>query len=315
MNMVEEMLNVIVPVYNEKLDVVKKTITEIVGSLESSRDVSIIIVNDGSDPSYNLDTLATDRRISYIAHEKNCGYGAALKTGILTGNAPFIAIIDADGTYSPSELPKLVKEMDRYDMVIGVRTGAINQGPFFRRFPKKMLNFFSSYMSGTTIPDLNSGMRIFNRDLCYYLWGFYPQGFSFTSTITMGAIMGGFRIKNVPINYFKRTGHSSIKPVRDTILFFRLVFRLGLIFYPMKLFGPIASILMFSGFLKASLRDFWLSGTIGTTSQTLMLAGLQVLMIGLVANLIVHNRSFRIRDPIDALEPRNQGMKKENEQY
>lgn len=290
--------DIIIPVYNENITTVEQTIASIVNSLSERHQASIIVVNDGSDDSYNIDKLSNNQDITYIKHEINRGYGAALKTGILSGKSPYIAIIDADGTYPPEELPRLVDEIQFYDMVIGVRTGPVSQIPRLRRFPKKMLNLFASYISGENIPDLNSGMRIFSRDLCYYLWGFFPQGFSFTSTITMGAIMGGFRIKNIPINYFKRSGHSSIRPIKDTIHFFRLVARLGLIFYPTKLFYPIAGILMLSGFLKASLKDFWHMGTIGTTSQTLMLAGLEIFMIGLVANLIVHNRSFRLQHPL-----------------
>jgi len=290
-------LDIIIPVYNENLETVLETITSLTRAMDGKYAASIIVVNDGSDTSFKLDELTQLETISYIVHDVNRGYGAALKTGILSGSAPYIAIIDADGTYPPDELPTIAEEITHFDMVIGVRTGSVSQIPALRRFPKKMLNLFASYMSGEKIPDLNSGMRIFSRDLCYYLWGFFPQGFSFTSTITMGAIMGGFRIKNIPINYYKRTGQSSIRPVRDTIHFFRLVTRLGLIFYPTKLFTPIAGLLMVSGFLKASLRDIWHIGTIGTTSQTLMLAGLEIFMIGLVANLIVHNRSFGLQRP------------------
>jgi glycosyltransferase involved in cell wall biosynthesis len=290
--------DIIIPVYNEKLETVLQTISSLTKATKDNFKTSIIVVNDGSDISYNLEELAAIEHVTYISHDSNRGYGAALKTGILSGTAPYIAIIDADGTYPPEELPDLAKEIKNYDMVIGVRTGPVSQIPPLRRFPKKMLNLFASYMSGENIPDLNSGMRIFSRDLCYYLWGFFPQGFSFTSTITMGAIMGGFRIKNIPINYYKRSGQSSIRPIRDTIHFFRLVARLGLIFYPTKLFTPIAGILMLCGFLKAAFRDFWHMGTIGTTSQTLMLAGLEIFMIGLVANLIVHNRSFGLQKPL-----------------
>lgn len=291
--------DIIIPVYNEKLETVVKTIDNLIGATKNKFRTSIIVVNDGSDASFNLDALSQKDGITYIAHDSNRGYGTALKTGILSGSSPYIAIIDADGTYPPEELPLLAKEMVNYDMVIGVRTGPVSQIPLLRRFPKKMLNLFASYMSGEDIPDLNSGMRIFSRDLCYYLWGFFPSGFSFTSTITMGAVMGGFRVRNIPINYYKRLGQSSIRPVRDTVNFFRLVARLGLIFYPAKLFAPIAGVLMTGGFLKAALKDFWHMGTIGTTSQTLMLAGLEIFMIGLVANLIVHNRSFGLQKPSD----------------
>ncbi|HQH26675.1 MAG TPA: glycosyltransferase family 2 protein, partial [Oligoflexia bacterium] len=280
-------LDIVLPVYNEELPIVHEALDKLAQVFSNMPDVTIIVVNDGSDKSFGLDSLAHCDGILYCEHEENRGYGAALKTGILAGRAPWIAIVDADGTYPIEELPKLLAQMEKHDMVIGARTGPVSEIPRLRRFPKSMLNLFASLMAGVFIPDLNSGMRVFSRQLCYYLWGFFPAGFSFTSTLTMGAQMGGFRTKNVPINYYKRSGQSSIRPVHDTIRFFRIVCRLGLIFYPMKLFAPVAVLLFAVGFVKAVFRDYWLIGTIGATSQTTMLAGLEIFMIGLIAHLIV----------------------------
>ena len=283
-------VDIVVPVYNEQLEVVQNTITALAKAFEHYSAANIIIVDDGSDEEFSLEVLKTDQRITFIQHEKNRGYGAALKTGVLTGTAPNIAITDADGTYPIEDLPKLVQEMNNFDMVIGTRTGNIRQIPLLRRFPKMALNAFASYMASTKIKDLNSGMRVFSRELCMYLWGFFPKGFSFTSTLTMGANLGGFRIKEIPINYFKRNGHSSIHPIKDTIRFFTLVSRLGLMFYPTKVFGPVGGILGIAAALKGFFRDYLLTGQVGNVAVMTMLGALQILMLGLLGELIVKSR-------------------------
>jgi hypothetical protein len=191
----------------------------------------------------------------------------------------------------------LAKDIDKCDMVVGIRTGKVREIPWSRRLPKDLLNRFASYLAGVRIRDLNSGLRLFSRDLCYYLWGLFPSRFSFTSTLTMGALMGGFRVREVPIDYYRRTGKSSMRPIRDTARFFRTALRLALLFSPMRVFGPIAGILFTLGFVKGILRDYVLSGHVGSLAVTLMLTAVQVLMLGLLGELIVHSRSLTYRGP------------------
>ncbi len=286
-------LSIIIPVYNETVDVVSQTISACASELSSYPHATIIVVNDGSSSTYNLDSLKTRDDIIYKAHEINRGYGSALKTGILAHNSDLIGIIDADGTYPINRLLELAQLAANFDMVIGCRTGKIRQIPFIRRFPKFVLNRFASYIAGNRIDDLNSGMRIFRRDLAYYLWSFYPSGFSFTSTITLGALLNGYRIKNISIDYYKRQGKSAIKPIKDTILFFRLVFRLGLIFAPIKLFRIYALLLFLVGFIKGIVIDYIQLQHIGNFATIMIVSSIQVFMIGLVAQLIVHNRYVR----------------------
>ena len=288
-------LDIVIPVYNEQPAVVRQTLAQLKEAFSGRPAVRIIVVNDGSDPSYGLTILGGEDGITYLEHERNRGYGSALKTGILEGNAPWIAILDADGTYPVSELSAMVEQMANADMVVGVRTGPVCNIDLSRRVPKKLLNLFASYIAGTRIADLNSGMRVFSRDLCYYLWGFYPKRFSFTSTITMGALMGGFRVRDFPINYYRRRGKSSIHPLRDTLAFFRLIFRLGLLFDPMKIFGPVAGAILGFGLLKGVMHDYWIKGSIGNITQTSVIAGIQIFMIGLIGKLIVLNRGIRPR--------------------
>ena len=283
-------LSLIIPVYNESVDVVKETLSQCREVLNEHCTYEIIIVNDGSDQQYNVKNLNNDPSCIYAEHESNQGYGVALKTGILNAKYDLIGIIDADGTYPVKRLPDLLKLASNCDMVIGLRTGKIREIPLLRRFPKAVLNKFASYIAGTNIQDLNSGMRLFSKDLAFYLWNFFPTGFSFTSTITLGSYMNRFRVKTVSIDYFKRTGKSSIKPIKDTILFFRLVFRLGLIFSPMKIFGIYAFIFFSVGVFKGVFIDYMTQQYIGNLAVIFFISSIQIFLMGLLGQLIVHNR-------------------------
>ena len=135
--------------------------------------ITIILVDDGSDEQYSL-TLEKER-IIFVQHEVNRGYGAALKSGILKGSAPWIGITDADGSYPVEKLALFVQYMDGYDMVVGIRSGPIREIPWVRRLPKAMRIF--ALFGCVRIKDVNSGLRIFSRDFRYHLWGLFPSGF------------------------------------------------------------------------------------------------------------------------------------------
>lgn len=283
-------IDIVIPVYNEDVNIVKDTILKLQKSLGKKIKYSIIVVDDGSKPEYNLSDLKNNRQIKFLQHETNSGYGSALKTGIMAGKAPWIGIIDADNTYPAEDFSLLIVELDRVDMVVGTRTNDIREIPPLRRFPKSILNGMASYMAGVKIPDLNSGMRVFKRKLCMGFWGLLPNRFSFTSTLTMGASLGGYNIKNVPINYYKRVGKSSIRPIHDTFHFLNIIIRMGILFQPMKLFLPVSILFFLIGFIKGFLIDYMSLEHIGNAAVFTMLFAIQIFLMGYLGELIVKNR-------------------------
>ena len=291
-------LDLIIPVYNETSDIVARTVRAARAAFakDDAAQPNIIVVDDGSRVPVDAAAFAGLDGVTLLRHERNRGYGAALKTGIRAGSAPWIAITDADGTYPVDRLPDLVREMSAHDTVVGTRTGGNVNIPLLRRFPKACLNRFASYLAGTHIADLNTGMRVFTRELAEYLWHLFPPGFSFTSTMTMGSLSGGYRVKEIAIDYYKREGSSSISPVADTIRFFKIASRLGLLFSPMRIFGPIAGVLLATGMVKGLGIDYRHLGAVGNFSVALMIAGIQVFCMGLLGELIVLSRNIR-RNP------------------
>lgn len=286
-------VDIVIPVYNETLEQVEKVIDIIWNTLNNSYELKIIVVDDGTDKKFGLEQLKGNEKITFIVHEINKGYGSSLKTGIQAGNAPWIGIVDADATYPVEQFVVLLEAMEGADMVIGTRTGHTRQIPWIRRFPKFCLNKFASYMANQEIVDINSGMRVFSRELSDDLWSFFPKRFSFTSTLTMGGYLYDYTIRKVSIDYFKRQGKSSIKPIHDTLHFANIILRMGLLFHPLKVFSPLAYLLLGTGVIKGLFIDYIQAGFVGNLAVFSMLSGIQILLMGYLADLVVRSRYVR----------------------
>ncbi len=284
-----EPVSILVPVYNEQ-GAIASTLAAIDATMQGcGRAYEVVVVDDGSTDGTAGVLAAMPVRV--VKHRANRGYGAALKTGIGATTHPLVAILDADGTYPIARLPELLAEIEHADMVVGARTGSSVHVPVLRRPVKWVLTRVANVLSGHRIPDLNSGMRVFRRELAVRFFGLFPDGFSFTSTITLASHINGYRVEYVPIDYYRRTGASSIRPVRDTLNFLLLIVRLVVTFRPLNVFLPTAAALLVLGILKAAL-DFSRTGAFGTASAILILAALQIALMGLLADLVTRRTNL-----------------------
>lgn len=280
-------LSIIIPVYNEE-KMIEQTIQGLKKEL-SRLDLSyeIIIVNDDSTDK-TKEILEKIEGIKLINHLENQGYGAALKTGIKNSNYGWILIIDADGTYPIHSIPEFIKETDKYDHVTGFRNPKMI--PLERRHAKKFLNKFASYLAGKKIPDINSGLRVFKKGIVLKYWELFPDRFSFTSTLTMLCLTHGYETKFIPIDYYKRKGKSSLKPI-DFLNFLKLVFKLSLFFKPIKVFTPISAMILLAAiFIAAAFFLGIISKFFDTTFIVLCATALQTFFFGLLAEIIIHNK-------------------------
>lgn len=286
-------ISVIIPAYNEEQSIVSTV--ESVAEMLSSNGMNgeIIVVDDGSsDSTYSL---AKSTQATVIKHGSNHGYGASLKTGIRTTSNEIIAICDADGTYPVEKIPCLYAELNNAEMVVGARTGSSVSIPWTRKPAKWLLRKLASYITGTSIPDLNSGLRVFRKSLALRYFNILPGGFSFTSTLTVASLCDNLEIKFIPINYHPRKGSSKITPTHFPN-FIMLVLRLAVLFKPLKVFVPASIFCFIIGFLKlifdvimaiietGSLNTSIFSYPIvSTTAVILLVSSLQMLLFGMVA--------------------------------
>ena len=285
-------LTIIVPVYNE-ISAIEHSINHLKEIKKKCKnfDMEIIIVNDGSTDGTEkiLERMSNDKDIKIITHPENKGYGAALKTGIHASKHQYVAITDADGTYPDERIPEFFEIVinEGLDMLVGARVGESVHIPFIRKLPKWVINKMANYMVGTKIPDLNSGMRIMKKDVVKKYFKILPDGFSFTSTITLAMLSNGCQVKYIPINYHQRKGKSKIRPFYDTLNFFRLIIRTVMFFDPLKIFLPI-SLPLFGGGIILTILQAILYQNIHTISVLLTLSGLNILTVGMIAEMIAN---------------------------
>ncbi len=281
----EQGLSIVVPVYNEEHAIHDEMSRILAAAHALDCPAELIVVDDGSDDETATKLAVFKKNITLVRHDTNRGYGAALKTGIRQARYHLVAITDADGTYPIEDLPGLLAMMDEADMVVGARTGANVQIPLVRRPAKWVLNMLANNLSGTHIPDLNSGFRVFRREVVQQYFHILPNRFSFTTTITLAMLADGYRVKYTSIDYAKREGSSKIRP-SDAMGFLVLILRTITYFNPLRTFVPVFAVLSTLSVIKLAYDVFWLENLTDTTTL-LFLMSLQVMLIGVVADLIV----------------------------
>ena len=243
-------LTILIPAYNE-VDALPETVSLVAAHGHLIGEMEIIVINDGS--TDGTAEVAAKLPVKVINHETNHGYGASLKDGLRAASHEWILIIDADGTYPIDQIPRLLEESDGYDMVVGARTGEVVQVPLLRRPAKWIITRLAEYLSQRKIPDLNSGLRLFRKEVAMRFFSLYPDGFSFTTTITLAMLTNRYRVKFLPINYLKRIGQSSIRPIHDFLNFTLLIIRICAYFKPLNVFVPPALVFILAGLTKGTI--------------------------------------------------------------
>ena len=288
MNLSALTVTVLIPAYNEE-ESIAGTVEAIRKHATGLKALEIIVINDGS--TDRTGEIARGLPVTLIEHETNTGYGSGLKDGLQQALHEFILIADADGTYPLEDIPKLLADAPGYAMVVGARTGAVVKVPLLRKPGKWLITRLAEYLSHRKIPDLNSGFRVFRKDTALRFLSLYPDGFSFTTTITLAMLTNHYKVKFIPINYHRRVGKSSIKPLRDFTNFTILIIRICACFNPLAVFVPPALVLLLLGLVKGVIdytgfHDPHAAGHLGMLSIALALTGVQTLFIGLLADLI-----------------------------
>jgi glycosyltransferase involved in cell wall biosynthesis len=284
-------LSIVIPLYNEE-DSVSETVSRLLGLLPHlPNQHEIILVNDGSQDG----TLAalrsatpTEKGFKVISHTQNRGYGASLKIGIRKAQYEWVAIADADGTYPLDQIPVLLKHAvdNQLAMVVGSRTGSNVKQPLIRRPPKWILRMLASSLSGTHIPDMNSGLRVFSKAPLLKYLSILPDGFSFTTTITLALLSKGYPIDYIPINLYMRKGRSKIRPVYDTLNFLQLICRTVLWLNPLRVFLPLSALFVALGVMVFIYSWKFMERTMDVTSGLLIQTGIIILAVGMLADLI-----------------------------
>ena len=290
-------VSVVLPVYNESGHVLQE-IERIRDGLDASPySYEIIVVDDGSTDG-SCELVLENEDLGVIRFAQNRGTGAARKAGTLAASGRTVVWTDVDMTYPNDEIPRLVAELEGFDQVVGARTSEQGTKRAARFAAKWALRRLASYLVNTPIPDLNSGFRAFRRDVGLQFLHLLPSGFSCVTTMTMTFLANGYSVKHIPIEYSPRAGDSKFHWWADTTRYLTQIVRMVLSYNPLRFFMPLGGTLLIVGLVKLGFdvvnKDF----RVATNTLVILFAALQVVSIGLLADLVV-----RTGAPANDVEP------------
>jgi polyisoprenyl-phosphate glycosyltransferase len=277
-------LSVVVPAFNEGA-AIARVLGDLLAVLRAMPVSSeVVVVDDGSADDTAARALEVPG-VRLVRNPVNLGYGHSLLRGIAAAKGDLIAITDADGTYPVRSLPTLFDLIQRgADHAIGQRTGA-NLSRF--GVMRNVYRLLCRYVVGQSVPDGNSGLRLFRREIVQHLRGDLCLGFSFTTSLTLASIMSGYVVTFTPIPYEKRTGKSHVK-WRDVLRTAQYLFQLIAVYNPLKLFLPL--VLLSMALAPACFGYGLLEKSFGAMLSGVVLTATTLLLIGIAAHAYILSR-------------------------
>ncbi|HEX7026639.1 MAG TPA: glycosyltransferase family 2 protein [Gammaproteobacteria bacterium] len=271
-------LSVILPAKNES-----RSIGSVIKQIrEHLPDAEVIVVDDGS--TDDTATIAEQAGARVISHPYAKGNGAAIKSGARGATGSTLVFMDADGQHDPADITRLLTRLETYDMVVGARRNR-SHASLSRGLANRFYNLLASYMTGQHVADLTSGFRAVHagkfREFLYLL----PNGFSYPTTITMAFFRAGYSVAYEPINAAQREGNSHLKPWKDGVRFLLIIFKIGTLYSPLKLFFPAALAFLLLG-LGWYVYTFGAMNRFTNMSALLISASFIVFMMGLISEQI-----------------------------
>jgi glycosyltransferase involved in cell wall biosynthesis len=284
------MISIVIPAYNEQ-GAILTTVNQIQKAMDELQISSweIVIVDDGSldETPVHLKALSDLPCLKVIRHPHNLGYGRSLKDGILAAQYDTIVITDADSTYPFEKLGGLLKEYEKgFDMVVGKRTGKFYRESIIKSPLRKILKFLVEFTAGRSVPDINSGFRVFSKSTVKDYFKHLCDTFSFTTSMTLAYMMTGKTVHYVDIPYHERHGQTKVRLVRDSLRTLQYILQAINYYNPLKIFLLFA-ILCFTG----ALMGFAMSTFFGLRSGFLLGIGgfltcIIIICFGLIADLL-----------------------------
>ncbi|MGH8743673.1 MAG: glycosyltransferase family 2 protein, partial [Burkholderiales bacterium] len=226
-----------------------------------------------------------DNGVRLISQPYSMGNGAAVKTGARAARGEILIFMDSDGQHQPQDIPRLLHKFgEGYEMVVGARTNDSQAGAH-RAFANSFYNRLASWMVGQKIEDLTCGFRVVKADKFRRFLYLLPNGFSYPTTVTMSFFRAGFPVAYVPIIAPKRVGKSHIRLLRDGARFLLIIFKIGTLYSPLRLFLPISLLFFLTG-LSYYLYTFLTIHRLTNMTGLLFITSVLIFLIGLVSEQV-----------------------------
>ncbi len=287
---------VVLPCYNEEGHVVQE-IERITAALDADgMAYELLVIDDKSTDGTLAAIRAVEQRFPRMrVHPlpRNGGSGTARRIGTREARGGIVVWTDADMTYPNERIPELVRMLladDSIDQVVGARTTEQGTHKWARIPAKWTIRRFAEYLTGTKIPDLNSGLRAFRREVSLPYLRLLPPGFSCVTTITISFLANQHAIRYVPIDYAQRAGRSKFAFFKDAYRYLLQVLRMVMYFDPLRVLMPLALVLLGLGIVKLVYDQTQDLFGLAANTVLLIMSGLIIASMGLLADLVVRSR-------------------------
>jgi len=301
--------SVIAPLFNEEKNIASLH-QEIVSVMKSlKRPYEIIFVDDGSSDN-TLQVLKKLKPIKIIRFRKNFGQSAALDAGIKNASGEILITIDGDGQNDPNDIPKLLKKLnERYDAVCGWRYQ--RKDPLSKKIVSKFANYVGSFLVNPGIHDSGCTLRVYKRE-CLQDLDLYGEMHRMIPALIK---WHGFKITEVKVNHkqrkFGKTKYNLSRTLKGFLDMFEIWFWRKYENRPLHLFGSLGFFLSFFSFIFGvylGIRRIFFGYSLSNRIWPLVaitgfITGIQFLIFGLLADLIIKNRQrkdfYRIKEIIE----------------
>jgi glycosyltransferase involved in cell wall biosynthesis len=290
-------VTIVLPCFNEGEHVLQE-IERITAVMDASEfTYELLCIDDAStDDTLAVLHAAAQRfpTIRVMPFRRNGGSGTARRIGTQQAYGEIVVWTDADMTYENERIPDLVRILrddDSYDQVVGARTTEEGTHKWARVPAKWLIRKIAEKLTNQTIPDLNSGLRAFRREVSLPYLRLLPPGFSCVTTITLAFLSNQHDIKYVPTSYAKRAGVSKFHFVRDAYRYILQVLRMVMYFDPLKVLMPPALWLIVIGVVKAVVDMVRHPFYFPASTVLLIVSGIMIGSLALLSDLVVRSRT------------------------
>jgi glycosyltransferase involved in cell wall biosynthesis len=272
-------ISIIIPAKNEA-----QGLQTFLGSLRALYPhFEIIVVNDGS--TDETAQVAKIEGVTVINHPYSIGNGGAIKTGARNAHGDIFIFMDADGQHSPQSIAPLLEKFHQgYDMVVGARNRN-GQADTLRWVGNAFYNFIASKIVGQPVIDLTSGFRVVDAKKFKQFIHLLPNGFSSPSTITMAFFRSGYSVAYVNTPVEQRLGKSHLRPLHDGIRFLIILYKMTILYSPLKVFIPLALLHFIAGVGNYTFT-YLTAGRFTNMSAVLISASIIIFLIGMISEQI-----------------------------
>ena len=287
MNIEKDKVCILIPTLNEA-----PTIGALVQEFQSA-GYSWIVVMDGN--SRDATRERAQEAGARVIVQTGKGKGNALIEAFRQIDAPYILMLDGDGTYSIDDAERMLTPLfEDYDQTIGNRLVPENMASFSRLnlFGNQLLNRLFKLAQGVYLFDILSGYRGFTRESVHQLH-LKETGFEIETEISAEAVRNNQRVKVVPIGYYKRPGtHTKLNPFHDGLKILTTIYKLARMNNPMFYFGLIGVIIMIGGIVTGTyVLSEWLRHVdhlpLTVLTVLLIVVGFQIFMFGVISDMLL----------------------------